>query len=803
MRLRHLAMSGFGAFREEVELDFDDVDFFALVGPTGAGKSTVIDAVCFALYGSVPRYDNKALVRYVVTLGASEAKVCLRFQLGGDDYIATRVVRRNAKTGAVSHKEARLEKVVPDGPTEVLAGTERELTDAVVALLGLSFDDFTRCVALPQGEFARFLRAKGDERRDLLIRLLNLNVYLEIGARARRLAEAAAAEIQLERRRLDALAFATPEARAVAEERATRVATLQREAQELQPVLTQLAERERAATQAAALARASVERLRAIDVPEAVRALAAEREAALGQVTSADAALVAAQQERESAESALRELPEIDPLRAALRAHEDLATCVTRLAEGDKQIAAATEEVEAAAREVAHAEAELLEAERQRDEAHRTHLAESLASHLVEGEPCPVCLQEVAALPRRPVAPPTEAADRAVVEKRNALESARKVAAQRSEHLAKLNGLASRLRDEKSEHELRVASHPDRASLEALIQRVEQAAALVEAMRNTEAASRRAHAASLGALKAIDERVVSAQSSFDLQRDAVVGLSPPTPSRVNLLSDWDALREWARDQLPIQEAAAIAADAEAASLAKKRAEKLDGLRDRFQAMAVALPGTEDVVAYVAAAASAASEASRVVADIDAAMQEAADLVTAIEERGDQAEVAAMLGNLLKADNFPEWLVEEALQLLVIDASDTLRRLTNNQYSLALGGKEFVVVDHANADEVRPARTLSGGETFQASLSLALALSQQIRNLAAEGAPRLDSIFLDEGFGTLDPETLDTVADTIETLGQSGRMVGIITHVQELAGRVPVRYEVTKGPHSSRIERKAL
>jgi exonuclease SbcC len=161
----------------------------------------------------------------------------------------------------------------------------------------------------------------------------------------------------------------------------------------------------------------------------------------------------------------------------------------------------------------------------------------------------------------------------------------------------------------------------------------------------------------------------------------------------------------------------------------------------------------------------------------------------------------MLGQLLRADRFPEWLVAEALAVLTVDASEILRELTGNQYSLAVGDKEFVVIDHANADEPRPARTLSGGETFQASLALALALSRQIRNLAAEGAPRLDAIFLDEGFGTLDPETLDVVAATIENLGQSGRMVGVVTHVGELAARVPVRFEVSKGRGTSVVEKK--
>ena len=183
MRLTRLEISGFGAFRDATTIDFTDTDFFALIGPTGSGKSTVIDAVCFALYGSVPRYENKGLIRYVVTLGASEARVSLMFELEGTGYIATRVIRRSAR-GQVSTKEARLERVEPDGSTSVLAGAEREMSPAVEGLLHLDFDDFTKCVVLPQGEFARFLRAKGDERRELLIKLLNLDIYTEVGRRA-------------------------------------------------------------------------------------------------------------------------------------------------------------------------------------------------------------------------------------------------------------------------------------------------------------------------------------------------------------------------------------------------------------------------------------------------------------------------------------------------------------------------------------------------------------------------------------------------------------------------------------------
>src|SRR5690606_39940208 len=118
-------------------------------------------------------------------------------------------------------------------------------------------------------------------------------------------------------------------------------------------------------------------------------------------------------------------------------------------------------------------------------------------------------------------------------------------------------------------------------------------------------------------------------------------------------------------------------------------------------------------------------------------------------------------------------------------------LSGGAYALAVDPRSggFGVVHHTAASQVRSARTLSGGETFLASLALALALADQVASLAAAGAARLDSLFLDEGFGTLDPDTLDVVAAALDDLGARGRVVGIVTHVRELAERLPVRFEI--------------
>ena len=134
-------MEGFAAFRDRTEVDFTGFDLVALVGPTGSGKSTVIDAVTFALYGSVARYGNTSLVAPVIHQLSTEAKVRFDFELAGATYVAVRIVRRaKSKPGGplrATTKEARLERVDPDGTSTVIAGNVKELDWEIETLLGL------------------------------------------------------------------------------------------------------------------------------------------------------------------------------------------------------------------------------------------------------------------------------------------------------------------------------------------------------------------------------------------------------------------------------------------------------------------------------------------------------------------------------------------------------------------------------------------------------------------------------------------------------------------------------------------
>src|SRR5690606_4327092 len=112
-----------------------------------------------------------------------------------------------------------------------------------------------------------------------------------------------------------------------------------------------------------------------------------------------------------------------------------------------------------------------------------------------------------------------------------------------------------------------------------------------------------------------------------------------------------------------------------------------------------------------------------------------------------------------------------------------------------GGLELRIVDGWTGRE-RPPSTLSGGETFLASLALALGLADVVA--AEAGGSRLETLFIDEGFGSLDERSLDEVLDVLDGLREGGRAVGIVSHVGELRQRIPAKLHVVKGRAGSRV-----
>jgi exonuclease SbcC len=798
MRPLKLEIEGFTSFREKLALDLSGLDLFAITGATGAGKSSLIDALVFALYGQVPRVGKE--YRQLISHQAERLSVLLEFEVGGRGYRIARSARANNGPVQVRLEHRNGKGWVPS------ADRVKEIEAEVVKIVGLDYDAFTRSVVLPQGQFDAFLKGEPKERRKILVALLSLGVYEDMhriansrAADARREAEFIAGQLAVD------FKDATEEALAA---RVLGLAEAEQGASSLESTLAVLAEGLDLAGRVRAARR---------DVAALVRDLEGEQ----AKVGKAEAVLAEAGGKREGLERDAKGVTEalsacafdaerhgtLLGARPRMESLADLAPKANRLGLSVSDRRAALDKVRATVAEAERAEpgaesaltaarSGLDEARAERDALRRRHSAIELRRHLKAGGACPVCEQAVKAVPKGTVSgldaaeaavAKAESTERAAVDAlgraRLGLERARGESAGLQKELAQIEaqeketaGLCAALRSALGSAGWSAADLADPKALLAALARELLALEAARSERERLEGRRRALEseqaglmASLAAARAEAESARARAAELSRRRDeAQRTLDTAVTALASLAqrSGWDDLGARAgRDEVDALEARRAAAQREVAALA--------GAIARLRAEA------EQIERKIARAA------------------ELQQKKQALEASG---ALAQTLAQHLRADQFLAYVQEEALRLLAEDGSRHLHMLSQGRYSLVCEEQEFAVVDHWNADSRRSVKTLSGGETFLASLALALALAESLARLSAEGraGEALESLFLDEGFGALDAETLDVVVQAIEALQGGQRMVGIVTHIPELAERMPARLEVRRGAQSATV-----
>ncbi|TDB83513.1 SMC family ATPase [Actinomadura sp. KC216] len=814
MRPLCVHMDDFCSYREPTSVSLHDVDYFVLVGPTGAGKSTVIDAICFALYGSVPRWGKENVIRLALAPSATSGRVALVFEAAGRRYGVVRALARTKQS--VTTKEARLDELDPsvdpaDGIEEMLAAQVRTIADgpdpvtaAVERVTGLEFRYFTQCVVLPQGRFADFLQAEPRKRQDLLVQLLDAGTFEVIMKRAGEEAKVAEARAQAAEAQLAKVGAVDEAAETAARQRVERLETLGDQVRSALDELRRTDDTIRDRDADAADAARSLDALAALAMPEDVPTLADDLKTATG--AAERAAREAAR--HEEAESAARErlaaLGDKAVLDLAARAHRDHARLTEEIETVRAEAEQARREAADAEADVAVAQANLQQAQEELQRTRDAHTAADLVQRLAVGEPCPVCLREVTEPPERHAPPALGAADRKVKARARDLETAqdalRRLEREADRRDEKLDGLRRQL-DAQDEH---IRAHPDADDVQRRLDAIGAAEADAERARQDLLSARADLAKAERLLAGLNDEAGRAQRTLDEARDTVVAFGAPAVDRTDLHAAWTTLLNW-RDQEAARrgEAAETLAN-ELSDLRARRDDRRRALAAALDAHEIAVPATIDTDTVRDAVLNARNQAENRLADVQRDRRRAEELAGEIRKHQQDAAVAQDLARHLRANNFENWLCGEALALLVDTASETLRELSGGQFEFVLDDRNAIeVTDHTEAGLRRSVRTLSGGETFQASLALALALSDQIARLGGGAARSLDSIFLDEGFGTLDPATLDTVATTLERLTSGGdRMVGIVTHVPALAERVPVRFDVSRDHTGSHLEKRS-
>ncbi len=205
MRPIRLELENFTVYRGKHSVDFSPLDFFAIKGKTGAGKTSLIDAICYALYGKVPRYGGEKAHAHLVSKGQRYMRVSLEFSVKEKRY---KIEREYSEGKSKSHSEFRFYEEGKPKPFK-----ERELEDYLKNVLRLDYGIFTKVILLPQNQFDRFLKPQNQrERREILNSLLGFSELISslkdlVGEEYRHLT----GKLQLMQQRFEQLAYITPE----------------------------------------------------------------------------------------------------------------------------------------------------------------------------------------------------------------------------------------------------------------------------------------------------------------------------------------------------------------------------------------------------------------------------------------------------------------------------------------------------------------------------------------------------------------------------------------------------------------
>jgi exonuclease SbcC len=540
-------------------------------------------------------------------------------------------------------------------------------------------------------------------------------------------------------------------------------------------------------------------------------ALVAERAAAEARVATERERAAAAVREHAATEAIDQRLGVIADLLAAadtLRVrHAEAARAVTAAA---ATVALATRAAEGAQHDVARADEEHRRAEQAWHDARQRHEADAaarLAATLAADTPCPVCGSRDHPRPARP----TDGAPAdAVVER---LEKAMKAAAAARQALAEAFAarVAARGEAEGKEAGARAVAKalPPPVAVESLVEERDRLQATRARLEQARAATAAAVTQAEGALVRVAEKLAAAQArshEFSARAEEAAcaftaGLAASPFATPEALAA--AFREPRRITALEERIGRI--DEEATTARAVLADRQRQLGGRSAPDPAALQAAYDaLVAERQRAVAADEEARQRLAARDRLAADHAALAARAAQVGADAETAHALHRMVTGTahaqerlSLHRWVLGAVLEEVVAQATVLLRQMTRGRYELVraeattrttLSGLDIDVFDHWTGSR-RGARTLSGGETFLASLALSLALARTAE--AHQGGRRLETVFIDEGFGSLDAESLEYAMVALQGLRAEGRVVGVISHVEEMQRAIPVQLRLVR------------
>ena len=876
MKPIQLVLSAFGPYVKRTVIDFSalgEEGLFLIAGDTGAGKTTIFDAISFALYGEASGGKEKRKSKsfhsdYVSD--QTETYVELTFRHRGETWWIRRNLEyqrppKKKKDGmeTTTRQAADAQMRNEDTGEEILRMDD--VNRRVRELLGLTQDQFTQTVMIAQGDFLKILTASSDERKKLFRDLFHTNLYVDLQSRLQEKNRACADEQKaLEQTILNAEGKIDPEAEFAEREILLSYCGQIQHTDALCALLARLIEQEKAAQeQAKAQKKEAADQIGALIAAvtegervnrdfadlESKKARLAALTAGQGEIDAQRAALAAARraQQLETDEALMRRTRrDMDAQRAALseaqaaleQAEKALPEAEARMKEAESRggeihalLAQAKQmedclpvlgEVERlkAALDTQKRELQRLTEASSRAQAAYTAAQNSyylsqaglLARELKAGQPCPVCGSTAHPCPAQ-ITPETVT--------RQALEQAakRRETAEKAQSDAATRLAANRAALEEREGRLRalkIGADETRQRLAARIDAAHRAAA--DRQREIDDAR--------SAYQALDKRKTAAQSAVDAAQKQLAALEKDLRAQTEAFEQKrtaHGFEDEASYRLAKRTDAEIERldreirnfDEQKRTLAEQTHELEDKLSGRQRTDLAALQNRRAAALDRQAKAENAEKAMvRKLTLHESAEREIRQANAAIQKKRGKWQIIQELytccagiaaGNPRAKLTFEAYVQQYYFRFVVAAANKRLTRLTDGMFTLRVmreaanrvsqSGLDLEVLDRSTG-QARDVSTLSGGESFLASLALALGLSDAVQSQS--GQIRMDAMFIDEGFGSLDENALRSSIDVLLELADGKRLIGIISHVQELEERIDKQIVVTKTPNGSTV-----
>lgn len=902
MRPLILTLSAFGPYADKVEIpfsEFGDRGLFLITGDTGAGKTTIFDALCYAIFGKLSGSDRTdAMMRSTYADNATPTFVTLDFAYNGKIYSVSRFPKQfriNKRTGELNAKESSAEVTLSyDG----IIKEGNEANDELARIMGMTYEQYSQIAMISQGEFRKLLTASTKERTDIFRSIFKTEGFNQLQIKTDVAAKAKYGELQDANK--SALQYVAGAAALPGEERASELAAAQKDLKEGKTTLSAVCELIGEITDAERQEKqATDDEIKATDteilqLSQQLTSLAAyesnlekhgERLRAKAELEQGkpalDEALISAQKMQPEIEQMARE---VTLMEGALSKYLPLSQCLSDIEKTGREKADKTEALAKAIQAREQFEAALLKKEeeykslesidaevvqnetdianklaegkalavlqvelntysaeqaklpnlsqllqRQNDDyqaksaeydaCFRRFLAAQagiLAESLEEGQKCPVCgsthhpdkavkkaeapteaflnqlrkekaeleakATEQAAAYRSQLAKaetlrealipkigellPDTAIDEAVAPLMQKLEACRDDYRKLSDDKQKLTTLQTR------KNELMRTLPEERIKLDSVYRKQEQdlqnelnrlATALsgLEATRNSLKADL-AYASEEAARAAIDEKKAAIKRLQQPIDNALIAIENFKTRQSTIMGEISTLAELIKVKPEVDRPAAQ--------------QRLSELGAKKQAMNARSQALNAVISTNAAALANVAAQTRVCAKLEAEYKMLRSIADTANGNISGKEKIS-LETYVQAYYFERVLQRANTRLMVMSGGQYELRRRKSFAGNGKSGLELDVLDHYNGS-LRPVGSLSGGEGFMASLALALGLSDEVQSSA--GGIRIDTMFIDEGFGSLDEEkALPQAMKVLNSLTEGNRLIGIISHVAEL------------------------